>query len=120
ETRLSHVGLGDDGGDQATHQLKVAVDVAFEPGTDQVQLFCDIGAQRLLPDDAVLVVGKNSRGQQYQKGDRGGQIGARPQGEKGLAEQARRKVQGSVRRLPNPSTSYQPVLNLPFGLQIKF
>jgi hypothetical protein len=69
ETLLIHVGLHGDEGHQAANQLEIAVDIAFELGAHEAELFADIGAHALIVNDTVLVFGKQARDHRHGKRD---------------------------------------------------
>ena len=70
EALLAHVGFRRDGRDEATHQLQIAVDAAFELGAQEVDLGQHVSARGLVGHDAVLIVRKNAAAGYYDNGHR--------------------------------------------------
>ncbi|MFZ2099205.1 MAG: hypothetical protein WAU86_01415, partial [Oricola sp.] len=69
---LVDIGLGGDDGDEAAHELDIAVDVAFEPGANQPKLLADSGVNSLAMNNAVLMLGENAGQDRDGKGNSGG------------------------------------------------
>ena len=71
---LAHAGLGHQRRDEAAHELEIAGDIALEAGANDGQLAGDLGAQLLLLEGRVLLVGENGGAYDDHHGHRDEQI----------------------------------------------
>ncbi|WP_284272837.1 hypothetical protein [Mesorhizobium huakuii] len=83
---LAHIRFGIDGRDQPLNKLKIAVNVAFELGADDVDLSQHIGTRQLVGDPPVLLVGNDGADKKDDKSYRRRQVGGRKDGPSHAAE----------------------------------